>query len=96
MKRGKLGYEIPLVVGAVGTRLPWAPYARREAGLWEVTNCRMRMRPLVLVCSFVRSSVCFAQGSWQVLSASSLSWRFEDLFFVNDSVGWAVDGGGRF
>ncbi|HOP44995.1 MAG TPA: YCF48-related protein [Flavobacteriales bacterium] len=53
------------------------------------------MRPLVLVCSLFVPFVCFAQGSWQVLSASSLSWRFEDLFFVNDSVGWAVDGGGQ-
>lgn len=41
---------------------------------------------------FVFSSI---GQSWESTTASSLSWRFEDMFFVNDQVGWMVDGGGQ-
>lgn len=33
--------------------------------------------------------------SWQTLNASSLSWRFEDMFFISPEQGWVVDGGGQ-
>ena len=33
--------------------------------------------------------------TWTTLNANSLSWRFEDLFFVDADIGWAVDGGGQ-
>ncbi len=36
----------------------------------------------------------FAQ-EWQTLNASTLSWRFEDMQFIDADVGWVVDGGGQ-
>lgn len=32
---------------------------------------------------------------WQTLNANTLSWRFEDMQFVNVDTGWVVDGGGQ-
>ena len=45
---------------------------------------------IICFCSFL----CSAQN-WQTLSASTLSWRFEDMQFVNTEIGWVVDGGGQ-
>ena len=39
-------------------------------------------------------SMLLAQA-WQTLNASTLSWRFEDMYFVDESNGWVVDGGGQ-
>lgn len=33
--------------------------------------------------------------TWNTLPANSLSWRFEDIFFIDEQTGWAVDGGGQ-
>lgn len=59
------------------------------------TNQMHRALAVSVILMFTSFSVCHAQGTWQALSANSLSWRFEDIFFVNENVGWAVDGGGQ-
>jgi len=56
-------------------------------------------RPLTTVCLItllfcLTPSMLFAQA-WQTLNASTLSWRFEDMYFVDESKGWVVDGGGQ-
>ncbi len=41
-------------------------------------------------------TLCSLQAqSWQTLNANTLSWRFEDLCFVDPDIGWVVDGGGQ-
>lgn len=43
--------------------------------------------------------MCFGLSTtaqtWETLNVNSLSWRFEDIYFVNPETGWAVDGGGQ-
>lgn len=56
---------------------------------------RARYTIASVVAIFVFPVVSLAQGTWTTLPPNSLSWRFEDLFFVNADVGWAVDGGGQ-
>ncbi len=33
--------------------------------------------------------------SWQTLNATTFSWRFEDMQFIDTEMGWVVDGGGQ-
>ncbi len=33
--------------------------------------------------------------SWETLGASTLSWRFEDMYFVDENHGWVADGAGQ-
>ncbi|MDC8002552.1 YCF48-related protein [Aureisphaera galaxeae] len=47
----------------------------------------------ILLFCFLSSSV-FSQ-TWETLNASTLSWRFEDLYFVDEDKGWVVDGAGQ-
>lgn len=51
-------------------------------------------RTALIVFTLFLSLSSWSQAEWQTLNASSQSWRFEDLFFVNEEVGWAVDGAG--
>ncbi len=45
---------------------------------------------------FVTSNLCcLAQGGWETLPVSSLGWRFEDMFFIDESKGWVAEGGGQ-
>lgn len=56
------------------------------------------MKQLTLSISILFLSVlsfnAFGQ-TWQTLNANTLSWRFEDLQFVDPDIGWVVDGGGQ-
>ena len=44
---------------------------------------------------FLGFQICGFAQVWETLNANSLSWRFEDLFFVSPDTGWIVDGGGQ-
>lgn len=57
------------------------------------------MRLLYLGCFFICCVVFSPQlllaQEWQTLNVSTLSWRFEDMYFVDTETGWVVDGGGQ-
>ncbi|MEM7103705.1 MAG: YCF48-related protein [Bacteroidota bacterium] len=44
---------------------------------------------------FITSNSIYAQTSWQPLNTNTLSWRFEDMFWLDANIGWVVDGGGQ-
>lgn len=41
---------------------------------------------------FLSSFFCHAQYNWQALPTAPISWRFDDIFFLNPRMGWAVNG----
>ena len=43
---------------------------------------------------FISFAVTNSQ-TWQTLNANTLSWRFEDMYFIDHNTGWVVDGGGQ-
>ncbi|MEO1032012.1 MAG: YCF48-related protein [Bacteroidota bacterium] len=49
---------------------------------------------ITLVVALLSVENLFTQ-SWQTLNANTLSWRFEDMHFVEPDMGWVVDGGGQ-
>lgn len=53
-----------------------------------------QFKPLCFIALFLFPYLVTAQ-QWQTLNASTLSWRFEDMQFVNKDVGWVVDGAGQ-
>jgi photosystem II stability/assembly factor-like uncharacterized protein len=53
------------------------------------------MRTITSTLLFLFALAPAAAQSWTTLNATTLSWRFEDMFFVNEQKGWCVDGGGQ-
>lgn len=47
----------------------------------------------VMICGFFPQQVLAQE--WQTLNVSTLSWRFEDMQFIDADIGWVVDGGGQ-
>jgi len=55
---------------------------------------RSLLKCLCVVLIQLISYQLYAQ-TWQTLNVNTLSWRFEDLQFVDSEIGWVVDGGGQ-
>ncbi|MCH7535814.1 MAG: hypothetical protein IH948_08760, partial [Bacteroidetes bacterium] len=51
---------------------------------------------IIIVALIIAPTVLFAQ-SWKVLPNSPLSgpWNFDDIFFINDNIGWVCDMNGK-
>lgn len=55
----------------------------------------MKTFQIALVLSVFFLTISSFGQNWQTLNASTLSWRFEDMQFVDPEIGWVVDGGGQ-
>ncbi|MEY8847549.1 WD40/YVTN/BNR-like repeat-containing protein [Psychroserpens sp. XS_ASV72] len=53
------------------------------------------LNKFLITVPFVIMSFAGIAQSWQTLNASTLSWRFEDMQFIDTEIGWVVDGGGQ-